>query len=225
MIAPGLWRCSAAEQLVEKACLAAAWKRRDAQLSGCWPLPMSIQFHPSCHAVSAGAIITAAIASQYPERCWWSDPVGGILISLYIAARWAVITRRQAGSHGVGREAGGAGPGLLRCKAQGQPCRGSQRPGPPGSVCNLTPCLLPAPPSPALPLPCHPPASQWCCRWTRWWVFLLPVSLWRWCESWRRCTTPSARCAVCGQVGVRCGAVGWGSLGGHLAPCLSLTWQ
>lgn len=40
------------------------------------------------------AILTGAAASWW-HNCWWIDPVGGILISLYIIYSWGAICKEQ----------------------------------------------------------------------------------------------------------------------------------
>ena len=41
------------------------------------------------------AIATAAVATYRPETLWWADPMGGILISVYIVIAWSRITVNQ----------------------------------------------------------------------------------------------------------------------------------
>mmetsp|Transcript_1565 Transcript_1565/g.4635 ORF Transcript_1565/g.4635 Transcript_1565/m.4635 type:complete len:426 (+) Transcript_1565:354-1631(+) len=43
---------------------------------------------------NAGAIVTAAVASVW-EKGWWVDPVGAIIISLYIVYRWIDLCKGQ----------------------------------------------------------------------------------------------------------------------------------
>lgn len=46
---------------------------------------------------NAGAIVTAAVASVW-EKGWWVDPVGAIIISLYIVYRWIDLCKGQVRS-------------------------------------------------------------------------------------------------------------------------------
>lgn len=41
------------------------------------------------------AIVTASIASHFDHKYWWVDPVGGLLISVYIVSAWLTLAKRQ----------------------------------------------------------------------------------------------------------------------------------
>lgn len=49
--------------------------------------------------MSNGVAILCGIGASQSRRLWWIDPVGGILVSLYIIYSWLLICKGQVWPH------------------------------------------------------------------------------------------------------------------------------